>query len=331
MPVTRQEIAEAALNDFQLDVLHGLSQVPKTLSSRWFYDEAGSHLFSRITESEDYYPTSREIEILEQESTNIVYKAGAGPWRVVELGAGDGRKTEIFLSAFLEAHEDLEFRPIDISKSALNILCERLSSRLKGVTCKPFVGENFSGMKELSRLRNSGERLCVMYLGSSIGNCNRSEVASFLGELRAYLMPGDLALIGFDLVKDPTRLWRAYHDREGLTMQFNLNLLSRMNRELGADFDLSAFKHIATWNPHINAMESWLVSLKEQTVNISSLATSFSFGAWESVQTETSLKFDVNELSDLASAHGFAQIEIYRDKRGDFADALWMASPKSLS
>jgi L-histidine N-alpha-methyltransferase len=319
------------VSEFAMGIVNGFSQNPKSLSSRWFYDEAGSHLFSRITELQEYYPTAKEAEILADYSSEIVYKMGDGPWRVVELGAGDGRKTEIFLRAFKRIHADFEFWPIDISNAALNVLCNRLAGNLAGLTCHPVVGDNFDGLKSISRIRRAGERLCLIYLGSSIGNCTRNEVSLFLKNLRTYLMPGDLALIGFDLLKDPDRLWRAYCDSEGITTEFNLNLLRRINRELDGNIDVSAFRHEATWNPHINGMESWLVSTKAQSVSIGALGMTFEFGPWESIHTEISLKFDPANLESLATAHGFKQIELYRDANNDFADALWMAAPHSVS
>jgi dimethylhistidine N-methyltransferase len=314
------------LFDFARDVRDGLSAPLKFIPSRWLYDEQGSSLFSKITRLPEYYPTERELEIFSTHASSMAKALTGDKWKIVELGAGDGRKTEILLRSWQRAEVEFSYAPIDVSPSALDELCKRLSVGCPGLSAQPRVGENLSVLRELSGSRVRGEKICVLFMGSSIGNCAWEDVENFLADLRATLMPGDLVVIGFDLIKDSKRLIQAYDDSQGVTRDFNLNLLRRMNRELGANFQLDQFRHEASWNPGLSGMESWLVSLRDQVVDFRALNTSFKFRRWEPIRTEISLKFSPEVIDDLACANGFAPLARYEDRAGDFTDAIWEAT-----
>ena len=305
------------------DVIEGFSLEPKCLPSRWFYDQEGSRLFSEIMDLPEYYPTAREAEILKRHSNQILRDLGPGSVTFVELGAGDGRKTQFLLREALVQKRLKEFIPIDVSSDALDDLSERLKTKFPTLRVRALVGDNHERLSELSRERS--ERLCALFLGSSIGNCEREAVLPALTQIRASLSEGDTLLIGFDLVKDSGRLVRAYSDSSGVTRAFNMNLLTRLNRELGADFDLSSFVHEAAWSPRKRAMESWLVSKRDQTVHFKKIGRRFHFRKWEPLHTETSLKFEIDEIATLAELSGFESVALYTDSARDFVNVLWKA------
>jgi len=305
------------------DLVHGFSREPKALSSRWFYDAEGSRLFQQIMDLPEYYPTVRETEILRRNADRIAAIFGKEPLSIVELGAGDGRKTTILLRAF--SHRDTCYRPIDCSRSALETLRDNVSASIPGQKIQVICDDNDRGLAELAK-RRGDERVFLLFLGSSIGNLRRAEVPAFLSRLQAYLRKDDVVMIGFDLLKDISRLVRAYADSEGVTRAFNLNLLMRINRELKADFACSLFAHEAIWNPRERAMESWLFSRREQWVNVNAIGRSFQLRKWEGIHTETSLKFDREEIDVLAKESGFEPITQFEDRNGDFVDAVWRVS-----
>lgn len=318
------------------DVVNGFSQEQKEISSRWFYDREGSRLFSEIMDLPEYYPTAREAEILKRHSAQILRDLGEGSVSFVELGAGDGRKTQFLLREALVQRRLQDFIPIDVSAGALEDLSQRLTQKFPSLVVRPMIGDNHERLREITLNRREkqtavsessqrADRLCALFLGSSIGNCERESVLPSLQAIRDCLVEGDHLLIGFDLVKESSRLVRAYSDSSGVTRAFNMNLLTRLNRELGADFDLSAFAHEATWSPRKRAMESWLVSRKDQSVYFRKLGRSFHFRKWEPLHTETSLKFDIGEIAFLAEQSGFESVALYTDVARDFVNVLWKA------
>lgn len=326
---------EEERSELARDVLNGFSQPQKEISSRWFYDREGSRLFSEIMDLPEYYPTAKEAEILKRHSAQILRDLGAGSVSFVELGAGDGRKTQFLLREALIQRRLQDFIPIDVSAGALEDLSQRLTSKFPSLVVRSMIGDNHERLREITLERRdsalnrvaalSADRLCALFLGSSIGNCEREQVLPSLQAIRDCLVEGDHLLIGFDLVKESSRLVRAYSDSSGVTRAFNMNLLTRLNRELGADFDLSTFTHEATWSPRKRAMESWLVSKKDQSVYFRKLGRSFHFRKWEPLHTETSLKFDVGEIASLAEQSGFESVALYTDTAHDFVNVLWKA------
>lgn len=311
------------MRDFAYDVLVGLSEKPKRLSSKYFYDDEGSRHFQRIMALPEYYPTDCETEILERHAVEIVAPlASDGPFNLVDLGAGDGKKTMILLEELRRAGADFTFVPIDISEGAMRALVATIHERMPDVKVEGLVSEYTDGVNYLAR-EHSDRRNLVLFLGSNVGNFNAVQARAFVRRLWSSLRVDDYALIGFDLKKDIEVLLAAYNDKQGVTAEFNLNLLERMNRELGADFDPSQFRHFGTYNVFSGAMESYLVSLEPQVVRVDALETSFAFDAWEPVHTEYSYKYLRSDAEKLAQDTGFECVARFEDARGWFLDALW--------
>jgi L-histidine Nalpha-methyltransferase len=313
--------AAHGMRRFALDVLNGLSETPKRLPSRWIYDDEGSRLFSAICELPEYYPTRCETEILTRHTPEILSLAGVTALDIVDLGAGDGRKTNIMLDAASGRVPDLRYVPIDISEAAMSGLVQATRQRFPALKVSGIVAEYFDGLHWLSQ--GNDRRSLVLFLGSNIGNFSRVQARVFLRQLWEALNPGDLVLIGFDLKKDIEVLLDAYNDSQGITAAFNTNLLSRINHELGGDFDLSQFRHYATYDVFSGAMESYIVSMARQSVFITELCTGFDFQPWEPIHTEYSYKFLPTDVDELAGSTGFRIVGQYRDSQGWFLDSLW--------
>ena len=304
---------------FEKDVINGLSSQPKRLPSKYFYDKAGDRLFQQIMHLDEYYLTNSELEVLTANRQDIFSAiAKGGTFDLLEFGAGDGLKTKVLLKYFLKEQANFTYRPVDISSNALKGLEANLSEELPGLKVESIADEYFHA---LNGLGNSKNRSVVLFLGSNIGNFREEQAHRFLGELYASLKEGDMVLIGFDLKKDPGKILAAYNDDKGITAAFNLNLLRRINRELGADFDLEAFRHYPLYDPEAGEARSYLVSTREQTVQMGS--RSFHFQAWETIHTEISCKYHPSETNELARHAGFEVVRHFFDKEMNFLDALW--------
>jgi dimethylhistidine N-methyltransferase len=328
MPITA-EIIETAIcsstDAFARDVRRGLSKQPKSLSSAWFYDERGSQLFEEITRLEEYYLTRCEREILQQHAAHIAQEAGDRPLRVLEIGAGDGHKTEILLRRFVDQQADFEYVPVDICQRSIVDLIAKLRRTTRGdFRVRGIVAEYQDALEVLRD--DQPMRNLVLFLGSSIGNFNHTQARRFLRGLRDSLSDGDLALIGFDLKKDPQVLQAAYDDSAGVTREFNLNLLDRINRELGGDFERSRFQHQAAYNALEACMESFLLSTTRQRAHVDAVDQSFDFAPWEAIQVECSYKYDRPLIDSLAAASGFQPLQHFTDERQYFVDSLWAAT-----
>lgn len=306
---------------FASDVLVGLSQSPKSISSKYLYDSEGNSLFQQITELPEYYLTQCELEILQCHKQEIAELVGGSRFNLVELGAGDGRKTKVLLEHFLRMGLDFRYVPIDICEAALQELVGGLDQYSLELEIEGLVAEYSDGLKWLSN--TNGQRNVVLFLGSNIGNFSHSEARVFLCSLWNALNDGDHLLIGFDLKKDIQLLERAYNDSQGVTAQFNLNLLRRINRELGGDFNLDLFQYHSRYNVFSGAIESHLVSCKKQVVHIETINQSFYFEAWEPVHTEHSHKFLESDIALLAEETGFNVVSQLSDSKQYFLDSLW--------
>lgn len=305
---------------FADDVRRGMATDPKYLLSRYFYDAAGDLLFQKIMNLPEYYLTRCEFEIFQKHRQAIFSELSGAPFDLIELGAGDGLKTQVLMEAFLNEKADFRYLPIDISGSVLDMLRETLRERWPKLPVIPVEGEYFSALREIDRL--SDRRKLVLFLGSNIGNMQEEQAADFLSQLRQRMHPGDLLLVGFDLKKDPEVILAAYHDAQGVTKAFNLNLLHRINRELGADFNLAAFRHWPVYNPLTGDMKSYLVSEKEQTVRIEALDLEVAFRKWEAVDMELSKKYDRSEIAWLTEHAGFEAKQWFFDENEYFVDVL---------
>ncbi len=303
----------------------GFAHTPKTLSSKYFYDAAGSRLFQQIMGLPEYYPTRTELAIFEVQGAAIGRALAAGaaagqPLAVVELGAGDGLKTKLLLRELLAQALPLTYVPVDISASALDELTAALRHELPALPTAPLAAEYEAA---LTTLAERPEAKAVLFLGSNIGNFAPAEQAEFLRALAGPLTPADRLLVGFDLRKDPRRIRAAYDDAQGITAEFNFNLLRRLNAEAGADFDLAQWQHFPDYDPATGAMRSWLVSRRAQTVRLAALpGQAFEIAAWEAVQTESSYKFTLPQIAELAAAAGLRVVEVFQDEAGDFADVV---------
>jgi dimethylhistidine N-methyltransferase len=314
---------EHQANQFATDVLNGFCGVPKRLSARYFYDDTGSELFRAISQHQDYYLTRTEYAILDAISTRLPGMLDKDEVDIIELGAGDGHKSELVLDGFLKAGVTINFYPIDISDKAMDMLGQTIRAK-PNLHIQGLIGDYFDGLRFVRE--RSANRQLVLFLGSNIGNFDRIQSQGFLRRLRASLNDGDYVLIGFDLKKDITELMAAYSDSSHYTRDFNLNLLARINRELGGNFDISGFQHYPLYNPMLGAMESYLLALREQHVYIEALQREFFFSAFEPIHLEYSFKYLLADIECLSRQAGFTIVENFTDPHARFIDSLWQVS-----
>lgn len=289
--------------DFAGDVRAGLSARPKRLPCLYFYDERGSRLFERICELPEYYLTRAERSILKTHADELAALL-AGPVDLVDLGSGNSGKTRLVIEALLRCQGRLRFIPVDISSSMLQESSLDLVETYADLEVLAVAGEYQDGLDYL--LAEGGPPRLVLWLGSNVGNFTPREAVRFLRRLGGAMRPGDALLIGIDLRKEPAVLVAAYDDAAGVTAQFNLNLLARINRELEGRFDLDAFAHEARWNDAEGRMEMHLRSLRRQRVEIAGLGLQASFDEGETIHTESSCKYSLEGIAQLASEAGFA-------------------------
>jgi len=308
---------------FALDVLDGLSAHTKSIPSKYLYDEKGSKLFELIMEQPEYYPTKCELEILQKRKHDIKDLALDTPFRLVELGVGDARKTKVLLQHFLDNGLKFEYVLVDLCEEMIRQVADSLAKEYKDfpLSILGIVADYYAALSWL-RGRNSIRNI-VLFLGSSIGNFDLQQTQHFLNAMWNALNDSDCVFIGFDLKKDIGILQKAYNDSAGVTKEFNLNLLDRMNKELGADFDRRHFVHHSFYNPREGRMESWIVSTRAQHVAINKLEKIFEFEAWEGIHMENSYKYSLNHIEKLANTLGFALDHTLIDSKGYFVDAIW--------
>ena len=311
------------LSQFAEDVLRGLSAVPKHLSSKYFYDDEGTRLFQEIMKLPEYYPTRAELKIF-TEQTQGIYKAFTKNSKgvdLIELGAGDGSKTAILIEYFLQKGLDFTYSPIDISQEANDALLTKFRERFPDLRIEPHTGDYFG---VLESLRNrSDRRKVLMFLGSNIGNFQRDQAVDFFRRICSVMNENDRLFIGFDMQKDPRVIVSAYDDPQGVTAAFNLNLLHRINQELGGDFELSKFSHYAQYRPVECAARSFLISREKQTVTIGALDRSFDFEQWEPIFMEISQKYTRSMIEELAEEGDFEIEEEFFDDINFYTDSLW--------
>ena len=300
-----------------LEVYQGLTAAPKTLSPWLFYDERGSELFERITEAPEYYLTRTERAILAAHAPEMIEIARAGQrLAIVELGAGTASKTGLLLSAAAEQQGTVDYYAIDVSETALAEAKRHLQAEIPGVHVHTRVGDYTDG---LGRIDAPGMRKLVLYIGSSVGNFEPGDAAALLGSVRAQLAPGDRLLLGADQVKDPATLLAAYDDAAGVTAAFNKNVLRRINRELGANFDLDAWAHEARWNRSESRIEMHLRSERAQSVDVPALELAVRFAAGETIHTENSYKFTGPLVLSMFAEAAFALRREWKDDAGWFS------------
>ena len=305
-----EDATDAAL---RADVLQGLTDSPKTLPPKWFYDAHGSELFEQITELPEYYPTRAEREILIARSGEIA--AAAGARTLVELGSGSSEKTRYLLDALTGLHT---YIPVDVSESALTQAGQALVAERPGLRVHALIADFTAS---LTLPETPGPRL-IAFLGGTIGNLLPAERAEFFSAIHALLSPGDALLLGTDLVKDEKVLVEAYDDAAGVTAAFNKNVLTVVNRELDADFDPGAFDHVALWDTANEWIEMRLRSRTAQSVKIPALDLAVDFAEGEELRTEVSAKFREQGVRAELSAAGLELTRWWTDREGRFALSL---------
>ncbi len=309
---------------FYKDITNGLLSEPRHLDAKYFYDSEGDKLFQEIMNCEEYYLTGCEMEIFTSQTAAIEaeLRGDGSHFDLIELGAGDATKS-IHLLQHLQA-EGIQFTyiPVDISGNVIAELNAKLPKLLPGLKIEGLEGEYFEMLKKAAEL--SPRRKVVLFMGANIGNMTKSRAGSFSASLRRYLSPGDLALIGFDLKKDPQTILSAYDDRGGITKKFNLNLLKRINDEFESDFDLEKFKHYASYDPETGSCKSYLISTEKQAVHIPGIPV-LHFTKDEHLYMEISQKYTLTEASELAAKSGFEVQREFVDSKNWFVDTLWRA------
>jgi len=298
------------------EVRRGLIARPRSLSPWMFYDAEGSRLFERITTLPEYYPTRTERVILSRCADAIVAGAHSGrslPLRLVELGAGTASKTGILLQAALRFSDDVVHVPVDVCSNALELACQNVASALPEVRIRPIVRNYATHPLQLEPF--DGTTL-ALYIGTSIGNFSPVEARLILRDLRFQLQTGDALLLGTDMEKDEPTLLAAYDDSDGITAAFNLNILHRLNRELGANFDVARFRHRVLWNSIESRIEMHLESTQEQDVSIEHADLDLHFMPRETIHTENSYKFTDQGIQRLLKEAGFEIRGAWKDSRG---------------
>lgn len=313
----------AVHTEFAKDTLKGLSATPKFLSSKYFYDDRGSKIFQDIMRMPEYYLTDCELEIFQSQKQDILdeFVKQNNCFELIELGAGDGLKTKILLSHFLNHSVDFKYTPIDISGKSVKNLVNDLNDEIPALQVKGLIGDYLDLIKDIKV--NGYARKIILFLGSNIGNYSERESLEFFKRLKAVMHRQDQVFIGFDLKKEPEIILKAYNDSHGHTAAFNLNLLHRINKELDADFDLNNFKHQEVYDSVSGTAKSYLISQTQQKVNIQSLDQTISLEEGERIFTEMSQKYDLNMINELAKKSGFELVRNYFDQRQFFVNSLW--------
>ena len=324
--VERRLPADFLADSLRADARAGLTATPKTLPPKWFYDAAGSELFEKITALPEYYPTRAEREILQDQAARIAAASRAAT--LVELGSGSSEKTRLLIDALRAAGTLRRYVPVDVSEQALLAAASALFSDYPGLEVSGVVSD-FEDYLDLESGRAAaagdgsadGPQL-IAFLGSTIGNLLPGQRASFLARIRAGLSADDTLLLGTDLVKDPAVLVAAYDDEAGVTAAFNRNVLSVLNHELGADFDLDRFEHVARWDPDQEWIEMRLRSAGAQTVHLPAIGLTVEFADGEEMRTEVSAKFRREGVERELTAAGFALEHWWTDHAGRFGLSL---------
>lgn len=311
-PVATTEIISA--------VRRGLTAEPKSLPGWLLYDEQGHKIFQQIMNIPEYYPARCEYEIIQHHKEDLIryFQSPQGPFELIELGAGDGFKTAVLLRHLYVNNVDFIYRPVDISGAVLTQLTQKLSVELPRLTVEPMRTSYIDAMHDLK----GDAKKVILFLGASIGNFGSTEVRSFLKSLATHLQPPDQMLIGFDLKKSPETIQQAYNDKAGITREFNLNILKRLNNELGATFNLNKFDHFGSYDPETGATKIFLISLGDQDVFIEALQLSVHFAHWETIHTEISQKYDLLTMERLLSETGLEIVDLFFDSEQFFCDVL---------
>ncbi len=286
-------------NTLEQDVKQGLLSSPRTLPPKYFYDERGSLLFDQICETREYYPTRVESALLDSHALELI--RAAQPEHILEFGSGTSRKTHHLIQACEQQGIDCQYLPFDVCEEMLHQVRDEFRRAYRWLDVKPLVGDYTAGLDFLHR----PDGTCMyVFLGSSIGNFTEQEAADFIAEVSECMYPGDTLLLGVDRIKEQTVLHRAYNDEQGLTSEFNLNVLNVLNQQLGANFDPQKFRHKAVYNPHHQRIEMYLVSQQGQAIEFSDLGETLSLSQGEAILTEVSHKYSHQQAESLLTDAG---------------------------
>ena len=308
---------------FAREIVEGFETTPRKLPSKYFYDDRGSELFQAIMHAPEYYLSNAELEVFQHSGSAILdaLKIKGGTLHLIELGAGDGSKTVELLDQALSKNLDIQYSPLDISQGALNDLAEVVKARCPDLKMEPITNTYFEGLSQLQTAAEDSK--LVMFLGSTIGNFTKREALDFLTQLCGRMDQGDYLLIGFDLMKNPRQILSAYDDRGGVTRQFNLNLLHRINRELEGNIPLDEFEHYPTYDPQTGECRSYILPKKEVDIELKKVNKRYTLKAWEPIHTETSTKYSLKEIANLGASAGFELIRDFFDCKHYYTNALW--------
>lgn len=319
----QEHISTPFKSKFEADVYKGITDFPKHLSSQYFYDANGDKLFQDIMNMPEYYLTNSEYDILNNHKEVITnwFSKGGEQFDLVELGAGDGKKTKILLEQLSRTAATFNYVPIDISQNALDKLEAAIKKELPAVSIKPLQGTYFEVLDQLNSLEHT--KKVILFLGSNIGNLLHEQAIVFLRNIQELMAEDDLLFVGFDQKKNPQTILDAYNDTTGITEAFNKNILTRINRELGANFDLDKFLHWEVYDPESGTAKSYLVAKTAHTVNISSLDQEVAFRKWESIHMEISQKYDDEIVSWLADQAGLKIEAEYSDFKNYYKNYIF--------
>ena len=308
------------INSFAEDIDKGLSLKNKAISSKYFYDDIGSRLFQKITKHPDYYLTKNEIEILNKVKLKLPNILKLKEIDIIELGPGDGSKSKIIIEGFLKKNYTVNYYPIDISKKALKLIELNIKENNR-LNINGIVSEYIEGLNYVKNI--SKNKQLILFLGSNIGNFEKPQSVEFMKSINKNIKKDSYIFIGFDLKKDPRKLNKAYNDSSNLTKKFNLNLLTRINNDMQANFNLNKFVHYGTYNPLLGAMESFLISKVKQQVSIKKIKKIYSFEAYETIHLEYSFKYSIEDIEDLAKKSKFTIQKYYKNIDRGFTNSLW--------
>ncbi|WP_420602714.1 L-histidine N(alpha)-methyltransferase [Flagellimonas sp.] len=308
---------------FKQEVYEGLTAFPKYLSSKYFYDEVGDKLFQDIMAMPEYYLTDLEFNILEENKAEIaqLFGGNTASFSLFELGAGDGKKTKILLRYFVENQISFDYRPIDISQNALDKLEDSIKEEIPDVKINTLQGTYFDTLRDIDKV--NGKRKVILFLGSNIGNLLHPQAVEFLKNMRDSINDGDLIFMGFDQKKNPQTVLDAYNDKTGITEAFNKNILARINKEMGGNFDLDKFLHWEVYDPETGTAKSYLVSKEAQNVRIESLELKIRLKAWETIHTEISQKYDDEIVEWLAEKAGLKIVTQFSDSEQQYKNYVF--------
>jgi L-histidine Nalpha-methyltransferase len=309
-------------NSFIKDAIEGLTKIPKSISSKYLYNEQGNKLFQAIMSTHDYYPTACEYEIIEENVASILAPfLSQESFNLVDFGAGDGKKTKLFLRYLDKIKKPFHYIPIDISLDILQILEKDFKVEFPDLQILPLERDYFEAIYEINRLNHYPK--LILFLGSNIGNLNTIDSLQFLSKLNQALYMGDGLLLGADLKKDPQTILNAYNDAEGITREFNLNILNRLNQELQTNFVKENFYHYPLYDPETGTAKSFLVSKIKQDIFVPTLHKPIHFESGEPIFLEISQKYDLQILHKWANETNFFVLRDYHDHKNYFLDTLW--------